>query len=71
MTSFGWIECVGNADRACYDLQAHATATRERLTFDKPLPAPIKVKGLKVIAKKKVIGTEYKTDTKAVSSLIA
>jgi glycyl-tRNA synthetase len=23
-TSYGWVECVGHADRACYDLQVTA-----------------------------------------------
>jgi hypothetical protein len=22
--SYGWIECVGHADRACYDLEQHS-----------------------------------------------
>lgn len=27
-TSYGWIECVGHADRSCYDLTQHGTQTR-------------------------------------------
>lgn len=38
--SYGWIECVGNADRACYDLSVHQAASGKDLTafiqFDKP-----------------------------------
>jgi glycyl-tRNA synthetase len=25
--SYGWIECVGHADRACYDLKQHSERT--------------------------------------------
>ena len=38
--SYGWIECVGVAHRGCYDLEAHETATGQRLRawrlFDEP-----------------------------------
>lgn len=26
-SSYGWVECVGHADRACYDLQVHNATT--------------------------------------------
>ena len=29
--SYGWVECVGIAHRGCYDLEAHETATGQRL----------------------------------------
>ena len=31
LTSYGWIECVGNADRACYDLQQHFKDTNVKV----------------------------------------
>ena len=30
-TSYGWIEIAGHADRACYDLECHAEATKTPL----------------------------------------
>ncbi len=27
-SSYGWVECVGHADRACYDLDVHGKATK-------------------------------------------
>jgi len=30
--SYGWIECVGIADRACFDLNAHSIETKKPLT---------------------------------------
>lgn len=70
MTSFGWIECVGNADRSCYDLEAHGRATKERLTFEKKLPEPKKVKSQKVIPDKKFVGKTFRSDVKAVIRII-
>ena len=37
----GWIECVGCADRACYDLSVHTKATGERLIAQVDLPQPV------------------------------
>jgi len=38
--SYGWIECVGNADRSCYDLSVHQKHSGKDLSafiqFDKP-----------------------------------
>lgn len=31
MCSFGWIECVGLADRSAYDLTAHMKGSGDRL----------------------------------------
>eukprot|EP00959_Pyramimonas_sp_CCMP1952_P131102 2741036-Pyramimonas_sp.AAC.3 len=40
-TSYGWIECVGLADRSAFDLDAHSKAAGVDLTafhkFDKPI----------------------------------
>ncbi|KAK6035130.1 putative glycine--tRNA ligase [Cooperia oncophora] len=33
LTSYGWIECVGNADRSCYDLTQHSKATNTKVSF--------------------------------------
>ena len=37
----GWIECVGCADRACYDLSVHTKATGERLVAQVDLPQSV------------------------------
>ncbi len=41
LTTFGWIEVVGHADRSCYDLESHTNATGVELTafeeFDQPI----------------------------------
>jgi len=40
-TSLGWLECVGIADRACFDLNAHAEAAKVDLMFRETLEKPI------------------------------
>uniref|UniRef100_A0A915DJI2 glycine--tRNA ligase n=1 Tax=Ditylenchus dipsaci TaxID=166011 RepID=A0A915DJI2_9BILA len=38
LTSYGWIECVGHADRACHDLNSHSKATGTKLQAVQKLP---------------------------------
>lgn len=70
LTSYGWIECVGNADRSCYDLQAHAKMTNERLTAEKKLPKPVKVNVVKVVPNKQLIGKEFRAEAKFVTAAL-
>ncbi|VEL24470.1 unnamed protein product [Protopolystoma xenopodis] len=39
-TSYGWIECVGCADRSCFDLNQHSRATGARLIAERHLDEP-------------------------------
>jgi glycyl-tRNA synthetase len=72
LTSFGWIECVGNADRACYDLLAHSRTTKESLTFARQLPAPVKVKIAKIVSNKGVLAKDpnYKPIIRGISDAL-
>ncbi|GLG99005.1 Glycine--tRNA ligase [Gryllus bimaculatus] len=40
LTSYGWIECVGCADRSAFDLTQHTKATGVRLAAEKKLAEP-------------------------------
>lgn len=40
LTSHGWIECVGCADRSAYDLMQHSKATGINLTAERQLATP-------------------------------
>lgn len=40
-TSYGWVECVGHADRSAYDLQVHSAATNNQLNVSETLAEPI------------------------------
>ena len=40
-TSYGWVECVGCADRSCYDLEQHAKASKQPIQASVTLPEPL------------------------------
>lgn len=67
MTSYGWIECVGVADRACYDLAQHSKATGEKLVAEKVLSKPKIVQITEAVPNKAAIGKIYKAEAKQVS----
>uniref|UniRef100_F1KWG7 Glycine--tRNA ligase n=1 Tax=Ascaris suum TaxID=6253 RepID=F1KWG7_ASCSU len=71
LTSYGWIECVGNADRACFDLQQHYKATNVKLTAEKKLPEPKTVQITEVVPNKGLIGKAFKANAKQVMSRLA
>ena len=41
-TSYGWVECVGIADRACYDLRKHSNMTKTKMFAKEIFNPPIK-----------------------------
>uniref|UniRef100_A0A158Q6Q8 Glycine--tRNA ligase n=1 Tax=Elaeophora elaphi TaxID=1147741 RepID=A0A158Q6Q8_9BILA len=66
LTSYGWIECVGVADRACYDLSQHSKATGEKLVAEKVLSEPKIVQVIEAVPNKAAIGKVYKTEAKQI-----
>lgn len=67
-TSYGWVECVGCADRSCYDLTQHTKFSGERLVAERPLDAPKKVQVIEVQAHANMIGKSFGKDTAAITS---
>merc|ERR1712137_894886 len=65
LTSYGWVECVGLADRSCYDLSRHSKGSGARMTVFRPFPQPKEVEQLTLTPSKSVIGKEYKKDAKS------
>lgn len=61
-TSFGWIECVGCADRSAYDLSVHAAKTKEKLSVRQPLKEPIVVNQFECDIEKKKFGPKFRKD---------
>jgi glycyl-tRNA synthetase len=47
-TSYGWVECVGLADRSAYDLNAHAKMSKVDLKAHETYPEPRMEEELKV-----------------------
>lgn len=69
--SYGWIECVGIADRSAYDLTSHASATGKELSAREKLDSPITEQAF-VLAKKAtaLIGKDFKASAKAVQAAL-
>ncbi|KAI1134396.1 glycyl-tRNA synthetase 1 [Hypoxylon sp. FL0543] len=70
LTSYGWIECVGCADRSAYDLTVHSKYTGAPLVVKEALPAPVKVEEWQPTLDKKLIGPRFKRDAKAIHTTV-
>lgn len=66
LTSTGWLECVGCADRACYDLTQHSNTTKVRLTGSRHLKEPKEIEVVECLLNKQVIGKSFKKDSQAI-----
>ncbi|KAJ8917523.1 hypothetical protein NQ315_005572 [Exocentrus adspersus] len=71
LTSYGWIECVGCADRSAFDLTQHTQATGVRLAAEKKLAEPKVVDVIEAVPNKGLIGKEFKKDAKIVTDGLA
>lgn len=61
-TSYGWIECVGCADRSAYDLSVHAAKTKEKLAVREALKEPKTVELYECEIEKKKFGPLFRKD---------
>jgi glycyl-tRNA synthetase len=66
LTSYGWIECVGIADRACFDLGEHAKVSGTPLVAARKYKQGKIVKSIKLIIDKGFIGKTHKDEFKAI-----
>ncbi|ORY50183.1 hypothetical protein BCR35DRAFT_310751 [Leucosporidium creatinivorum] len=69
-TSYGWIECVGCADRSAYDLSVHSAKTQNKMVVRQPLKEVRIVEKMVVGLDKKVFGPRFKKDAKIVEDAI-
>ncbi|KAA0171920.1 hypothetical protein FNF27_06191 [Cafeteria roenbergensis] len=67
----GWVECVGHADRSCYDLDVHARARKTSLEASERLPEPVTVTELSCIPNKGALGKRYKKAAKPLLSFLS
>ncbi|KAF1915633.1 hypothetical protein BDU57DRAFT_451811 [Ampelomyces quisqualis] len=70
LTSYGWIECVGCADRSAYDLTVHMKKTGAPLVVREPRKEPLKVEEWQCDLDKKRFGPKFKKDGKTVEAAI-
>lgn len=71
LTSYGWIECVGCADRSCYDLKQHAAATGTRLVAERNLPEPRVVNITECVPNKGALGKEFRKEANNIIKALA
>ncbi|XP_018325020.1 glycine--tRNA ligase [Agrilus planipennis] len=71
LTSYGWIECVGCADRSAFDLTQHTKATGIRLAAEKKLNEPKIVDVVESVPNKGVLGKKFKKDAKVITDALA
>ena len=70
LLSFGWTECVGVADRTCYDLEAHMKASGQDLRAFVKYEKPVTVEKTVVAPNHAVLGPRFKKDAKAVAKAL-
>lgn len=71
LTSYGWIECVGCADRSAYDLEVHSKRTGEKLVVQEALPEPSEVSLWVATLDRKKLGPLFRKDANLVESAVA
>ncbi|OMO94757.1 hypothetical protein CCACVL1_05845 [Corchorus capsularis] len=64
--SYGWIECVGIADRSAYDLRAHTDKSGVALVAHEKFAEPREVEKLVIAPVKKELGLAFKGDQRMV-----
>jgi glycyl-tRNA synthetase len=69
-SSYGWVECVGHADRACYDLDVHAKATKTPMVATVKLDKPQEKEVAKLKFDRKNLGKSFKGNQRVVSGLL-
>jgi len=70
LTSYGWIECVGCADRSAYDLTVHSKKTGAPLCVRETRIEPLKIEEWMVDLDKKKFGPNFKKDGKTVEAAV-
>ena len=69
-SSYGWVECVGHADRACYDLLVHSKATKTSMVATEKVDPPREIEVAKIKLDRKALGKAFKKDQRVVSGAL-
>jgi len=67
---FGWIECVGIADRSAYDLRAHIDYTDTDMKAMRKYDTPKTVKVTKILPDMAVLGPIFKKDAGKIKEIL-
>ena len=69
-SSYGWVECVGHADRACYDLDVHSKKTKTPMLATQRLDTPKEIEVAKLKFDRKTLGKVFRQDQRVVSGAL-
>ena len=61
-SSYGWVECVGCADRSAYDLTVHAARTKEKLVVRQILDERVTLERFEAELNRKKFGPRFRKD---------
>ncbi|KAF7456549.1 glycyl-tRNA synthetase [Cryptosporidium felis] len=70
LTSYGWIECAGHADRSCYDLLQHSKSTKIDLLASEKYEEPQIRTVLTLTLNKPLIGRTFKQEASLVTEAL-
>jgi glycyl-tRNA synthetase len=70
LTSYGWIEVVGIADRGDYDLTKHREYSKEDLSIFVQFEEPVRAKVRELIPKMSLLGPKFKDKSKKIAEAI-
>eukprot|EP00250_Pteridium_aquilinum_P018358 c24049_g2_i1 orf=180-2255(+) len=68
--SYGWIECVGLADRSAFDLKAHTEKSKVDLVAREKFSEPREVETLKILPIRRETGMFFKGDARKVEEAL-
>lgn len=68
LTSYGWVECVGLADRSAYDLECHSKGIGKPIVAARQLDEARPEERIKIILNKGVLGRKFKSDMKLINA---
>ena len=68
--SYGWIECVGLADRSAFDLNAHSEKSKVDLVAYERFDTPIQEEVLVMTPNKQILGKVFKKDAKPITEAL-
>lgn len=70
LCSYGWVECVGLADRSAYDLTAHMKGSGDKLMASRIFEKPIAKEFVTYDIDRATVGKTYKQHAKAISDAL-
>lgn len=71
LMSYGWIECVGHADRSAYDLQVHSKASKVELCAQQQYDPPKMVEMANIKLDNGAIGKTFRQNAKSVKNALS